>query len=760
MDDRKPFLRTSKTNESTFVRFNFSFDATTSFDERWGRAHSEDPGRKRDDRATYRRFKSVDDDLDNISRSSYETVSTRVNIESQSSIDSNGVKNGDGMSSSPPDVMSTKDANGSTIKFESLQNEEYENNLDVRERLYRNKSPSVIESHNVTLTWRDVNVFVKPPSRRCFRGPDPAIKPKQVLHNVNGLVKYGTLLAVLGASGSGKTTLLNSLTLRNQKTLDVTGDIRVNGVNVGRGIRNISAYVQQDDIFIATMTVREHLIFRAMLRMEKTITTQARLARVEEVIRELGLTKCIDNVIGWPGRTKGISGGEMRRLSFASEVLTNPPLLFCDEPTSGLDSFMAENIVQTLQGMAKGGRTIICTIHQPSSEIYALFDQVLLMAEGRVAFLGSSQNALNFFQQHGYVCPVNYNPADYFIMTLAVAPERRAECNDRIHRICDAFQETREAKEMEEETNVLRSCVKKASPVFNEAFSETSRYEASWCKQFVCVFKRCWLTSIREPNIIRVRFLQTMVIGTIVGLIFFNLTVDQPGVQNINGIMFILITEMTASSMFSAVTTFPLELPIFLREYGIGLYRTDVYFLSKSLSELPSFIIIPSLFIAIVYWMSGLYGTAKAFFICYGILILVVNTTVSFGLVVSCMSYSIDMALALAPPLMIPLFLLGGLLINVDSIPVYLSWLQYFSWFKYAFELIALNQWENIDNIGGCEVPNSSECVFPNGHVVMEYFGLQESNWNLDIYLMVTLMIGYRIIAFIILFIRARRSAA
>ncbi|XP_020625263.1 protein white-like [Orbicella faveolata] len=109
--------------------------------------------------------------------------------------------------------------------------------------------------------------------------------------------------------------------------------------------------------------------------MDKHTPKERRNERIEEVILELGLKKCADTVIGIPGRLRGISGGEKKRLAFASEVLTNPPLLFADEPTSGLDAFMAQSLIASLQRLAASGRTIMCTIHQPSSEVYAMFDR-------------------------------------------------------------------------------------------------------------------------------------------------------------------------------------------------------------------------------------------------------------------------------------------------------------------------------------------------------------------------------------------------
>ncbi|XP_060604434.1 protein white-like, partial [Ruditapes philippinarum] len=448
-------------------------------------------------------------------------------------------------------------------------------------------SHSLVDSmETVTLSWENVNVEVKPKNRPCCRGPDPSVVQKRVLRDVYGHVKPGTLLAIMGASGSGKTTLLNTLTSRiNSESLSAAGDIKVNGIDVGTGIRNISAYVQQDDLFIATMTVREHLTFRALLRMEQEVSRARRLERVDEVIQELGLQKCQDNIIGNPGRIKGISGGEMRRLSFASEILTNPPLLFCDEPTSGLDSFMAENIVQLLKAMADKDKTVICTIHQPSSEVFALFHHVLLMAEGRVAFLGDSAGALNFFKEAGYPCPVNYNPADFYIMTMAVVPGNETECKQKIEAICDKFDGTPNAKSVLAENKRVAENPKRTGIIYEEAFSNTSRYEASWVRQFAAVFERSWKTTVREPMVARVRFVQTVLLSIVLGLIYLQLDVDQRGVMDINGVLFLMITNMTFTNVFGVLNSFPLETPIFLREYGVGLYRVDVYFLSKCLAE-------------------------------------------------------------------------------------------------------------------------------------------------------------------------------
>jgi ABC-type multidrug transport system ATPase subunit len=146
----------------------------------------------------------------------------------------------------------------------------------------------------------------------------------------------------------------------------------------------------------------------------------------------LNLKKCQDTPISIEEQ-KGISGGEKRRLAFASEVLTNPPILFCDEPTSGLDSFMAMSVVESMRSLAKQGKTIICTIHQPSSEVFELFDKLCLLAEGRLAYIGPLPAASDFFESQGLRVPYNYNPADFYIKNVAIPPADKENCLKRVN---------------------------------------------------------------------------------------------------------------------------------------------------------------------------------------------------------------------------------------------------------------------------------------------------------------------------------------
>jgi ABC-type multidrug transport system permease subunit len=183
------------------------------------------------------------------------------------------------------------------------------------------------------------------------------------------------------------------------------------------------------------------------------------------------------------------------------------------------------------------------------------------------------------------------------------------------------------------------------------------------------------------------------------GSIYWQQELDQNGVMNLNGALFPLLTNMTFQNAFAVINTFCLELPIFLREHNNGMYRVDAYFSAKMLAELPTFILIPTIFVGVYYFMVGFNSDFRAFLMCVLIAVLVANCASSFGYLMSCVSSSVTMALSLGPPIMIPLLLFGGFFLNNLSVPFYFVWLKYLSWFYYGNEALIINQWQGIQNI-------------------------------------------------------------
>nr|AHK05664.1 ATP-binding cassette transporter sub-family G 90506 [Tigriopus japonicus] len=609
-----------------------------------------------------------------------------------------------------------------------------------------------VQNEQITFSWEGITVQTSSSNNRCFGFKRRLVsEPKKILKNVSGFVKPGQLVAIMGASGAGKSTLINSLTYRNLNGLEIISGTRyANGVVVNpNSLTAVSGYVQQDDLFIGTLSVREQLEFQALVRMESQIPKSTRMEMVDAVIQELGLEKCQNQIIGVPGKLDGISGGEMKRLAFACEVLTNPSLLFCDEPTTGLDSYMAQNVVQVLRALAAKGKTIVCTIHQPSSQVFALFDRILLMAEGRLAYIGDLAKAAMFFDRIGLPCPDMYNPADHYIHVLAVTPGKEDECRTKVKEICDLFENSLEGKHVFNEVQNQKNNVGSIPNLGNGNESgKVSPYRASWMEQFKALLWRSWLSVIKNPSVTKVRFVQTLLISLVLGLIYLNQELSQEGVMNINGALFLLLTNMTFMNLFTVMNVFSMELPIFLREHFNGMYRVDVYYICKQLAELPVFLVFPILFVSIYYWMVGLNPLAGRFFVTMAIATLLAQVVISFGYFISCVTPSLSVALALAPPLTIPIMLFGGFFLNFEAIPKWLGWLQYLSWFKYGNEILVINQWK------GVALNCTERCNFETGQDVIDFYNFNEDNYGFDIAMLVVMTILFRILGFLALLAR------
>jgi len=245
-------------------------------------------------------------------------------------------------------------------------------------------------------------------------------KPKVIIDHVSGTVQPGQFLAIIGASGAGKTTLLNFLSGREiSQNLDRTGKILVNGSDKDtmKNFSSYSAYVQQDDILFQTMTVRECLTFAARLKLQAR--EEEKIARVNHMLKTLKLVKCQNTRIGGP-LVKGVSGGERKRTSIGVELITDPNLVFLDEPTTGLDSFTATSVMESLSDLAsKENRTVISTIHQPNTDIFDMFDRLVLLARGKIIYFNRADLAVDYFSNLGYTCPDTSNPCDYFMSMMS-----------------------------------------------------------------------------------------------------------------------------------------------------------------------------------------------------------------------------------------------------------------------------------------------------------------------------------------------------
>ncbi|XP_055879447.1 ATP-binding cassette sub-family G member 8-like [Biomphalaria glabrata] len=263
----------------------------------------------------------------------------------------------------------------------------------------------------------------------------------QVLKDISFTAKSGQLMAIMGGSGSGKTSLLDILTCRTSSGV-TTGQVYLNSeVRTKSVLDSCAGYVRQDDRLIASLTVRETLMFVAQLKLPRTFSEEKIKERVDLVIAELGLTQAADTKVG-NDSIRGLSGGERRRVSIGIQLLILPSILVLDEPTSGLDSYTANSIVKTLSMLASKQRTIIMSIHQPRFDIFTTVDAMMLLSKGSIVFNGPAKEMVNYFTSLGYPCPEHMNPCDYYIDLTAVdntSPEREHRSLALIQMLLEAY---------------------------------------------------------------------------------------------------------------------------------------------------------------------------------------------------------------------------------------------------------------------------------------------------------------------------------
>ncbi|KAJ3192234.1 ATP-binding cassette sub- G member 1 [Irineochytrium annulatum] len=532
------------------------------------------------------------------------------------------------------------------------------------------------------------------------------VTEKIILNNISGEFKPGRFTAIMGASGAGKTSFLNVIA-GEAKSGTVKGQIIVNGVEmVGRGMKDISGFVFQDDVVLASMTVREAIEMSATLRLPKSMSAEDRKRRVDEVIQELNLNKCVDTIIG-DAMQKGVSGGERKRCAMAMEMVTNPSVLFLDEPTSGLDTFTAFAVIKSLRELCHNrGQTIVATLHQPSSEIFHLFDDLLLLSEGRIMYQGPAHKAVPYFSREGYPCPKRSNPADYFFYHIlntnegAVMPTADASAvsdldklskKPRQHHPEDETNQGRiqrllGAWEKSDENSAVLERVK--DPLSGGIPDASRKSRPTFLTQTNFLMRREALDTFRNPMELRAKMGQTLVISLIVGLLYLkngNLTEGQL-IQNMNGVLFFLSINNVFMNAQAYLSSFGRQKSVFEREYGAGYYGLVSFFISKVLVILPNTIVFPWISVTVIYFMAGMSSEVWRYFVLVAIICMAAISGFALGICLACTFSSLPIALIAAPLILMPLMLFSGLFINSASIPIWLRWIKYLSPMKYAFE--------------------------------------------------------------------------
>ncbi|KAF0696989.1 hypothetical protein As57867_012256, partial [Aphanomyces stellatus] len=504
--------------------------------------------------------------------------------------------------------------------------------------------------------------------------PVPMDEPKSILQGIHGSVRRGQMLALMGPSGSGKTTLLNCLAGVANGTTEFTGRVLLNGAPLPRNFRQVAAYVHQDDCLLATLTVRESIEYSAFLRLPSSMTLVAKQQLVTRVLAELHLTHVADSRIG-NASLRGVSGGERRRVSIGMELVTQPQMLFLDEPTSGLDSASANSLISLLSTVAKSGRMVVLSVHQPSTKAFMKLDHVILLAKGKTMYSGPGTHAATHFASLGLPCPENENIADHLLDCATDSAHM-----DILH---DAWLASKDPSAEQPHAAVPLP----DSPASSEKGDDSpDRTRCSSLLELQVLFVRTMRTTVRQKSLFLLHVALAIFLGVAAGVCFMGLQANLAGFQNRMGAFYFILTFFGFSTL-SSMDVFIQERALFLKETGAAYYGAWSYYLAKASLDLVSLRIVPAiLFSSIFYYLMGLNPPADRFLLFGSTLVLYNVAAGSLSILLSIVSKTVGIANLLATVVLLVMVLFGGFLLNVQTMPAGVAWIQWLSLFKYAFE--------------------------------------------------------------------------
>ncbi|CAK1549452.1 unnamed protein product [Leptosia nina] len=499
---------------------------------------------------------------------------------------------------------------------------------------------------------------------------------KQILHGVNGRLRPKQLIAIMGPSGAGKSTLLDVLS--GYRISGVGGAIYINGRGrIMKRFKKISCYIQQDDRLQGLLTVSENMALAADLKLPTTLDKYEKGEVIEDILSNLGLYE--------HGNTRGaqLSGGQRKRLSIALELINNPLVMFLDEPTTGLDSSSCSQVVQLCQSLAHQGRTIVCTVHQPSASLFALFDHVYVLAAGNCLYQGTTRNLVSYLDEAGIPCPIYHNPADYVI---EVASGEYGD--DKIEILTTKIDNGKAHNWFDDPDSIpTMETLRKLYPLsgMKELDAGPGTEETSQANQRSVLIKRGFLKAKRDATLTHLRVMVNVVVGIMLGTLFINAGNEGSRVLDNYNLLFAILMHHMMSPMMLTILTFPSEMSILLKEHFNRWYSLGSYYISVTVVDLPISIFSCAIFSVIVYTMSSQPLDLARFAMFFTISIYTVLVAQSFGLMVGAV-FNVVNGTFLGPTLSVPMMMFAGFGVTLRDLPPYLYWGSYVSYLRYGLE--------------------------------------------------------------------------
>ncbi|XP_066306468.1 ABC transporter G family member 36-like [Miscanthus floridulus] len=473
------------------------------------------------------------------------------------------------------------------------------------------KKGMILPFDPLSLTFDNIKYSVDMPQEMKAQGVQE--DRLELLKGVSGSFRPGVLTALMGVSGAGKTTLMDVLAGRKTGGY-IEGDIRISGYpKKQETFARVSGYCEQNDIHSPQVTVYESLLFSAWLRLPKDIDSNKRKIFIEEVMELVELKPLRNALVGLPG-VNGLSTEQRKRLTIAVELVANPSIIFMDEPTSGLDARAAAIVMRTVRNTVDTGRTVVCTIHQPSIDIFEAFDELFLMKRGGEEIYAGplghhSSELINYFEAIQGVSKIKdgYNPATWMLEVTTTSQEQILGLD---------FSDMYKKSELYQRNKALIKELSQPAPGSSDMHFSSKYSQSSITQCVACLWKQN-LSYWRNPPYNTVRFFFTTIIALLLGTIFWDLggkIYTSQDLMNAMGSMYAAVLFIGVMNCTSVQPVVAVERTVFYRERAAGMYSAFPYAFGQVVIELPYALVQDILYSVIVYSMIGFEWTAAKFF--------------------------------------------------------------------------------------------------------------------------------------------------
>ncbi|TMW67914.1 hypothetical protein Poli38472_007586 [Pythium oligandrum] len=554
---------------------------------------------------------------------------------------------------------------------------------------------------------------------------------KHILKNVSGVFKPGTMTLILGQPGSGKSSLMKILSGRFPMSghVQLSGDVTYNGATTDemrKRLPQFVSYVTQRDTHFPTLTVKETLQFAHQFnggvhfskRLTSTLSktapeeTKAAVEAVQQlsehytdvVIQQLGLENCQDTVVG-DAMLRGVSGGERKRVTTGEMQFGSSLVTFMDEISTGLDSAATFDIIKTQRSVAKNLRkTVVIALLQPSPEVFALFDDVLILNDGEVMYHGPRDQVESYFADLGFVCPPERDVAD-FLLDLGTRQQHRYEVTRT-----DASQLPRKASEYASifrQSRIYNDMIEYVNgphdPVLledkKELFELVSEFHQSFWAGTQTLIRRDLRMLSRNPGFFVVHVFLLTFIAFLNSSLFWQF--DPTDSQVVLGMVFVPV-QFLAFTQSAHISVFKAERDIFYRQRGANFFRTSSYVLSHLICQIPLSLVEAIVVGSITYWVAGFVPTAAGYFVFLLVLFLIsmIFTAIFFFLVAISPDLNITDPVSLVGLLICALY--SGFLLPKDQIPDCFVWVYWLNPVAWGIHTVGIAQYRN-DHFDVCE---------------------------------------------------------